>query len=279
MSGPLPIWLNGQLVTGGEPRISAFDRGFLLGEGVFETIRAQGRRPLWLGDHLARLRDGADLLGIPVPLEDDAIERGLIALLAAPGNDQSALRLTLSRGPSVRRGLWPPDDPPSPTLLATVAGLPPPRAPLRLAIAGGTRRNEHSPLSRVKSLNYGDNLLARREAARRGMDDALMLNSRGNIVCGTVGSFFLRTDGRWHTPPISDGALPGLARRRLLSILDVEEKTLARQDLPRANSAFLSNSLGIAGVLEIEGHPLQDATTLLEKISLSGAYLSRAGSS
>ncbi len=280
MSGPLPIWLNGQLVTGGEPRISAFDSGFLLGDGVFETIRAHGRRLLWLGDHSGpATRRRGPARHTRCRSSDDAIERGLIALLAASGNDQSALRLTLSRGPSVRRGLWPPDDPPSPILLATVAGLPPPRAPLRLAIAEGTRRNEHSPLSRVKSLNYGDNLLARREAARRGMDDALMLNSRGNIVCGTVGSFFLRTDGRWHTPPISDGALPGLARRRLLSILDVEEKTLARQDLPRANSAFLSNSLGIAGVLEIEGHPLQDATPLLEKISLSGAYLSRAGSS
>ena len=207
------------------------------------------------------------------------LEEALVSLLAASGHDDSALRLTLSRGPSSRRGLWPPDDPASPTLLATVAGLPPARPRLRLAIAEGTRRNEHSPLSRMKSLNYGDNLLARREAARRGMDDALMLNGRGDIVCGTVGNFFLRTGRPLAHASRSDGALPGLARRRLLSILDVEEKTIARQDLPRADAAFLCNSLGIGAVLEIEGHPLQDATPLLEKISLSGADLSRAGSS
>ncbi len=279
MSGRIPIWLNGRLVSGGASRLSAFDRGFLLGDGVFETIRAHGRRPLWLGDHLARLRDGADLLGIPMPQSDDALDEALVSLLAASGHDDSALRLTLSRGPSVRRGLWPSDDPASPTLLATIAGLPPARPRLRLAIAEGTRRNEHSPLSRMKSLSYGDNLLARREAAQRGMDDALMLNGRDDIVCGTVGNFFLRMDGRWRTPPVSDGALPGLARRRLLSVLDVEEKTIARQDLPRADVAFLSNSLGISAVLEIEGRSLQDATPLLEKISLSGADLSRAGSS
>lgn len=268
MSRLLPIWLNGQLLPGAEPRISASDRGFLLGDGVFETIRAHGRRPLWLADHLARLRAGADLLGIPVPFGDDAIEEGLGSLLAASDYDRSALRLTLSRGPSGRRGLWPPDDPPSPILLATVAALPPTRDRLRLAIATGTRRNERSPLSRMKSLNYGDNLLARREAAGRGLDDALMMNSRGDIVCGTVGNLFLRVSGRWRTPPVSDGALPGLARRHLLSILDVEERAIARQDLLRADSALLSNSLGIGGILEIEGRHLQDSTPLLEEVPL-----------
>jgi branched-subunit amino acid aminotransferase/4-amino-4-deoxychorismate lyase len=270
MSRVPPIWLNGRLLPGEEPRIRASDRGFLLGDGIFETIRAHGHRPLWLADHLARLRAGADLLGIPVPLGDDAIEEGLGSLLAVSDYEKSALRLTLSRGPSGRRGLWPPDDPASPTCLATVARLPPARARLRLAVATCTRRNEHSPLSRVKSLNYGDNLLARREAAGRGLDDALMLNSRGSVACGTVGSFFLRVSGRWRTPPVADGALPGLARRHLLSILDVEEKKIAREDLLLADAAFLSNSLGIAGIQEIDGRLLHDTTTLLEKIPLFG---------
>jgi branched-chain amino acid aminotransferase len=278
MSRVLPIWLNGQLLPGGEPRISASDRGFLLGDGVFETIRAHGHRPLWLADHLARLRAGADLLGIPVPFGDDAIEEGLGSLLAASDYDRSALRLTLSRGPSGRRGLWPPDDPASPTCLATIAGLPSARARLRLAVAAGTRRNEHSPLSRVKSLNYGDNLLARREAARRGLDDALMLNSRGDIASGPVGSSDQRGNGRGRTPPVSDGALPGLARRHLLSILDVEERAIARQDLLLADAAFLSNSLGIGGIVEIEGSTLRDTAALLEKIPLF-VDLPRAGAS
>jgi branched-chain amino acid aminotransferase len=262
------VWLNGHLLSGAEPCISPFDRGFTLGDGVFETIRAHGTRLLWLSDHLARLAAGATLLGIPMPFSNDAVEEGLCALLAACNHEESALRLTLSRGPSELRGLWPADDPAKPTLLAMVAKLPPGRAQLRLAITDITRRNELSPLSRIKSLNYGDNLLARRDAARRGMDDALMLNSKGNIVCATVGNLFLRADGRWRTPPISEGALPGLARQRLLSILDAEEKAISPFDLSRANAAFLSNSLGVSDIREIEGYPFQDSRSLLERLPI-----------
>ena len=76
-----PLWLNGALLPADEPRLSAFDRGFALGDGVFETIRAHGRTPLWLDDHLARLAAGAALLGIPIPLGDAAIAEGLARLL------------------------------------------------------------------------------------------------------------------------------------------------------------------------------------------------------
>ena len=268
MSHARLVWLNGELVPAVEPRLSAFDRGFALGDGVFETIRARGRRLLWFHDHLARLRNGAALLDIPMLFADVAIEEGLGALLAASGQPESALRLTLSRGPSDRRGLWPADDPAKPTLLAAIAPLGPTSAPLRLAITAITRRNEHSPLSRVKSLNYGDNLLARKDAVRRGMDDALMLNSKGSIACATVANFFLRVDGRWRTPPLSDGALPGLARQRLLSVLDVEEKAISPVDLPRATAAFLSNSLGISEIREIEGYPLPDSKGLSQRLSI-----------
>lgn len=268
MSDAFPIWLNGRLVWEPRPCISPVDRGFTLGDGVFETIRTHSRSPLWLEDHLARLRDGAELLGISPPFGDDALAKGVSSLLAATDHDESALRLTLSRGPSERRGLWPPDDRAAPTLLMTVVRLPPSQAPLRLAIAHATRRNEHSPLSRIKSLNYGDNLLARRDAAARGMDDALMLNVRGAIACATIGNIFLRVDGRWRTPPVSEGALPGLARRRLLSMLDVEETPVTRADLASAEMGFRSNSLGVSRVQEIEGRRLQSAKSLLEKLRL-----------
>lgn len=268
MTTASPIWLNGYLVPGAEPCLSAFDRGFTLGDGVFETIRGRDHQPLWLDDHLRRFHKGADMLGIPVTLTDDAIAEGLINLLAALDHNESALRLTLSRGPSERRGLWPPSISTTPTLLATAAELPTARSPLRLAIAQGTRRNEHSPLSRIKSLNYGDNLLARREAEADGMDDALMINSQGRIACASVANLFLHIDGRWRTPPVSEGALPGLARQRLLQILDAEEKAIAPFDAANADIGLLSNSLSVAGIQEIDGHPLQDATTVLETFSL-----------
>ena len=262
-----PIWLNGDLVSGVEPCISAYDRGFALGDGVFETIRAESAQPLWLSDHLGRLREGADVLGIPVPMSDNAITAGLSILLTTCGHQESALRLTLSRGPSKKRGLWPPS-PATPTLLATVAELPATRSPLRLMIARSTMRNERSPLSRIKSLNYGDNLLARREAEVHGMDDALMLNCQGRIACATVGNIFLKIGDHWRTPLCSEGALPGLARKRLLQILGAEEQAISASDLRKANAGLLTNSLGITEILKIDGQRFQDSRELLEKLSL-----------
>jgi branched-chain amino acid aminotransferase len=254
-----PLWLNGALLREEEAHLSPFDRGFALGDGVFETIRARGRGPLWLDDHLMRLGAGASLLDIPLPLPESAIADGLARLLEAGGHGESALRLTLSRGPSEKRGLWPASDPPRPTLLATVAALPPARPPLALVVAESTRRNERSPLARCKSLNYGDNLLARREADMRGADDALMINGQHRIACATVGNLFLRLDGAWLTPPVADGALPGLARARLLRLLPAKERRIMRDDLEQAESGFLSNSLGLAPIRSIDGRALAEA--------------------
>jgi branched-chain amino acid aminotransferase len=263
-----PVWLNGRLVSAADLVISASDRGFTLADGVFETIRAHGIQPLWLHDHLARFRQSASVFGIPVPLSNDAIADGLIDLLKASAHRQSALRLTLSRGPSEKRGLWPPSLPTTPTLVASVAKLPAPSAPLRLLTAKDTRRNEHSPLARIKSLNYGDNLLARREVIARGVDDALMLNTTGRAACATVANLFLRIGGRWCTPPVSDGALPGLARKRLLRMLDAGETTISSLDVGNASAGFLSNSLAVSPIREIDGQRLDDTGTLLEKMCL-----------
>jgi branched-chain amino acid aminotransferase len=252
-----PAWLNGELTVEAALLLAVSDRGFTLGDGVFETIRARGSTLLWLDDHLARLRAGAELFGIASPLSDEAIARGLERLAEAGGHPESAIRLTLSRGPSDRRGLWPPGDPVKPVLLATIAPLPPPRPPLRLAVARSTRRNEFSPLSHVKSLNYGDNLLARRVADALGFDDALMLNTSGRIACATVANLFLEIDGRWRTPPLSEGALPGLARSRLLPLLQAEEAAITVADLDRAEAGLLSNSLGLATISTIETRLLQ----------------------
>jgi len=149
------IWSNGTLVEDRNARISPYDRGLTLADGVFETIRCAGSRPLWLLDHLERLRNGAAVLGIPLPLDAAAIETGIRELIAAADLAQSALRLTLTRGAMRRRGLWPEGEPIYPTLMATIAPLPPPASPLRVVVARTTRRNEHSPLSQMALRQMG----------------------------------------------------------------------------------------------------------------------------
>jgi branched-chain amino acid aminotransferase len=263
------VWLNGALLPESEARLSIFDRGFTLGDGVFETLRVKGGRPLWLADHLARLRQGAAVLGIPVPLDDGAVERGLLGLIEARGCPEASLRLTLSRGPSQARGVWPPALPMTPTLLATLAAFSgAPRPPLALTLARSVRRNEHSPLSSIKSLNYGDSILARREAESRGADDALMMNGAGSIICATVGNIFLRIGGRWVTPPVSDGILAGTARRRLIPLLNAAESSIGPADLDRADAGLISNSLSLSVIGGVDGQQWSDISDLAASLAL-----------
>jgi branched-chain amino acid aminotransferase len=230
---------------------------------VFETIRAAVGEPLWLDDHLARLRAGAGLLGIPVPLSDDAIAAGLRDLVRANALPDGAVRLTLTRGPSARRGLWPPDEPAAPTLLGTVAPRAAP-ARARLIFCATTRRNEFSPLSRIKYMAYGDAILARREALAMGGTDAVMFNTGGNVACCTVGNIFVRDALGWATPPLTDGPLPGLARARVLTAIGAQERTLTADDLAGAREVIITNSLGITAVSHLEGRALGPPTISAE---------------
>lgn len=236
-------------------RISPMDRGFTLGDGVFETVRVSAGVPLWLDDHFVRLANGAAFLGIPVPLEVDSLKAIVATLLERAAMKKAALRITLTRGAGGSAGLWKSDELLTPTLVVTCAGLPQ-AANVAGVIARSTRRNEHSPLSRIKALNYGDSIAARREAIARGAGDAILLNCRSRIACAAAGNIFVRIDGLWRTPPIDDGALPGLARARLLGALDSEQTALTESNLARADAALISNSLGCSNLSALEGRPL-----------------------
>ncbi|WP_431860995.1 aminotransferase class IV [Azospirillum sp.] len=250
------VWLNGVLLAAEAARIAPDDRGLLLGDGLFETLRVSGGRPLRLDRHLARLRAGAEILALPVPLDDPGLAAAMDALLARRGLSEASLRLTLSRGPGPR-GLLPPAEP-TPTLLITAAPLPPPLPPARVVMAQGTRRNEHSPLSRIKSLSYLDGVLARQEAARRGADDALLLNTAGRIAEASAANLFLRLDDALVTPPVSEGPLPGVLRAAVLEAFPVVERPVTVEDLLLAEEAFLTSSLGVRPVIAIDGQPVGD---------------------
>lgn len=249
------VWCNGAFLDESDAKLSITDRGFTLADGIFETLLAIGQAPLWLPDHLRRLRTSADFLGLHVVYDDDAIAAALAELLRANGFTKSAVRITLTRGPTAKRGLWVSDNPDHPTLLMACASAATP-APQRVVICRTTRRNEQSPLSQIKSLNYGDNILARREAIAKGAGDALMLNTQEHIACATVGNVFFLVDGKWLTPKLSDGILPGLARARLIGALNAREGSLPEAVVSKAEAAFISNSLGCTAITEIDGRVL-----------------------
>ncbi|MFC5358917.1 aminotransferase class IV [Azospirillum himalayense] len=252
------VWLNGRLLPADEARIDPADRGFTLGDGLFETIRVAGGTARHLDRHLTRLADSAALLGLPLPHGAAVLADAIKALIAAQGRATGVLRITLTRGAGAR-GVLPPADA-VPTLLMTLGPAPPPAGPVEAVIARITRRNEHSPLSRVKSLNYLDSILARQEAATRGAGEALLLNSAGRLAESSVANLFIVRDGRPLTPPVAEGALPGIRRALILERGDASEAPLSVADLLGGGEAFLTNSLGVRPLLRVDGQAIGAGT-------------------
>ncbi len=237
------VWLDGALVPAAVARIDPTDRGFTLGDGLFETIAVRDGRGQRLEAHFARLRSGADVIGLPVPLSDDALADAVASVAADNGLGDAAVRLTLTAGPGPR-GL-PRPDPARPTVLMTAGPLPPPLPPARLIVARGTCRNERSPLSRIKSTNYLDSILARREAEAAGADDAVMLNTAGRVAEATAANIFLQLDCGWVTPPVEEGALPGVMRAAMIEAWAAAERPVTVDDLGRADAIMLTTALGL----------------------------------
>ncbi|HYC05047.1 MAG TPA: aminotransferase class IV [Azospirillaceae bacterium] len=245
------LWLNGALLPASEARIDPADRGLLLGDGLFETIAVEAGAPLRLEAHFRRLREGAGILGLDVPATDQTLAGAVTAVARENGLADAAVRLTLTAG-SGPRGLLRPQ-PGRPTLMLTAAPLPAPLPPARVIVATVTRRNEHSPLSRVKSLNYLDGVLAREEARARGADDAILLNTAGFVAEATAANLFAVIDGELVTPPVSDGVLPGVRRAEIIAERGAVERSLTVAELERATEMFLTTALAVRAVSAIVG--------------------------
>lgn len=256
------LWYQGTLRPVEAVGIDPADRGFLLADGLFETMRARDGRVLWLERHWERLSQGAALLGIPLPVDAPGLAVAARELLLVNGfaRGEAALRLTLTRGPGPR-GLVPPERP-TPTVV--LAAFPPPEraSPARAILIKGVRRNEHSPTSRIKSLSYLDQVLALREAMAAGGDEALLCNTAGRLVCASAANLFLVIEGRVWTPSVGEGALPGVTRAVLLERarrkgLIVVEATLPVHLLARADEIFTTNALrGVRPVASVDGRTL-----------------------
>ncbi|GBQ81731.1 aminotransferase [Gluconacetobacter johannae DSM 13595] len=245
------LWLNDGLVSADAACIAPGDRGLTLGDGVFETMRVAQGRIGHLARHLDRLRQGAEILMFPQP-DLDRIEDVLRRVVRHNDMMDGSLRLTLTRGCGPR-GVMPPVQP-SPTLLVTAA--PPPSAPLppaNMIVSTQVRRDEASPLSRIKSLNYLPNVLARLEAARQGGDEALMLNLAGRVAEASASTIVIHRQGRLVTPPVAEGALPGIARAVLLAAGMLDEAPLDLDDLRHAEGVFLTSSLSVREVASLDG--------------------------
>jgi branched-subunit amino acid aminotransferase/4-amino-4-deoxychorismate lyase len=230
------------------------DRGLALGDGLFETLLAlDGRAQQW-EEHVARLTWGCEVIGLPAPNPAELEAQAAQAMVdAGLTQGRAALRLNWSAG-SGGRGLERPDAP-APRLWATAAPSPLWDGPARLALAD-VRRNEGSPTSRLKTLSYIDNVLARTQARTRGADEAVMLNTHGEIACAAAANLFWITAGRIFTPALDCGAFAGVVRAKVMRAgrrigVEVTEIAAPASALRDAESVFLTNSL--IGVRPVSG--------------------------
>ncbi len=247
------VWVDGRF-QGPERAIAADDRGFLLGDGAFETVLVSAGEPAFLRAHLDRLQGGLEILGIPCPAFGPA--RAAIAELARRNglaSQRAAARITVTRGRG-GRGLAPPRAAgTAPTLLVAVTPAPErSAAPLRLMISQRIKPSRCST-SGFKSLSgYAENLLARRDAAEAGHDDAILVNEAGRVVSASAANVFvLNGDGVLATPPLEEGATPGVVRAIILERareagLEARETPIAPEALLRGGVLLTNSLIGVA---------------------------------
>jgi branched-chain amino acid aminotransferase/4-amino-4-deoxychorismate lyase len=210
------------------------------------------------------------VVGIQPP--DEALAReaaGRALIEAGLVSGRAAVRLTLTAGSG--RGLDRPVPAEGRLFVQASAAAPLAAAPVTLATAS-IRRNQSSPLSRVKSLSYLDNILARLQARQAGAEEALMLNGDGEIACAAAANLFWVAEGRLWTPALDCGVLEGVVRGQVIAAaqgLGVETVQTAAplQALEGAEGVFLTNSLmGVRAVGSLDGRPLP-ASRLVDEIS------------
>lgn len=253
----MKAWINGQLVEADQARVSAFDHGLTVGDGVFETLKVVDRAPFAVTRHLQRLSRSCAAMGLPTP--DLSILRSAIAeLIEATEGDvvQTAvcrLRITITGGPGPLGSMRGAAEPT--VILALSPAAPwPPSTDVALVT---WRRNERSAIAGVKTTSYAENVVALAYATARGASEALFLNTVGEVCEGTGSNVFIERDGRLVTPPLSSGCLAGVTRELVLEWCDAAEEVISESDLISATEiALTSSTRDVHPVRALDGHPL-----------------------
>jgi len=272
------VYINGRLVPEDEARISILDRGFLYGDGMYETLRLYDGVPFRLAAHLRRLEEAASVLRLPLRDSAEALENGLRRVVEANGISDGLARITVSRGAAPGMEL---PRAPSITTVIRVHPLPDYAVLQRTGVRAGIARTVHNkplPLAAVKSLNCLPNILALAEVQARGMDEALLLNEAGRIAEAAMRNVFIIADAELRTPPLSEGLLPGVTRAALLEIaptcgLRPTEVPLSEDACLNAEEMFLASSgAELLPVIELEGKPLSGRKPGPKTLELLAAY-------
>ncbi|HPN73107.1 MAG TPA: branched-chain-amino-acid transaminase [Candidatus Omnitrophota bacterium] len=258
----IKIFLNGNFVDKEKAVVSVFDHGLLYGDGVFEGIRSYKRRVFRLDKHMDRLYSGAGEIGLEIPMTKGEFTGKVTETLKVNDLDDAYIRVVVTRGAG-DLGL----DPrkckvPTVFIIADKIKLYPEemyRNGMPITIAK-TRRNHPAALNpRIKSLNYLNNILARIEAIKAGVEEALMLSIDGHVVECTGDNIFIVKGGKIRTPLPELGALKGVTQEAVLELargmgIDTDYRALMPEDLFSADECFLTGTAAeVIPVVEIDG--------------------------
>jgi branched-chain amino acid aminotransferase len=246
------IWLDGGLEDIESARVSVFDHGLTVGDGIFETVKAVHGNPFALTRHLDRLTRSARGLGLPDP-DLDEVRRACAAVLDANPAPLGRMRITYTgghgplgsdrgdQGPTLVVALGEAGRRPDSTAVVTVPWV----------------RNERGAVTGLKTTSYAENVVALARAHQHGASEALFGNTVGQLCEGTGSNVFVVLDGEIHTPPLASGCLAGITRALTLEWTGARETDLPLDVLERADEVFLTSTLrDIQAVHRVDGREL-----------------------
>ncbi|HNY29782.1 MAG TPA: branched-chain-amino-acid transaminase [Fibrobacteria bacterium] len=259
------IYIDGEYIPKAEAKVSVFDHGFLYGDGVFEGIRAYHGKVFKLEPHIDRLYDSAKAIGLVIPVSKQEMTGIVVECCRRNGIANGYIRLVVSRGVG-DLGLNP--------YLCKKASIVCIAATIQLypqdlyqkgldIVTVATPRNHPEALNpRIKSLNYMNNIMAKMEAIRAGVQEAVMLNLQGYVAECTGDNLFIFRNGKLVTPPATEGALEGVTRNTVIDLarrkgIDVREERISRFDIYTCQEMFLTGTgAELIPVVKVDGREI-----------------------
>ncbi|NLK22414.1 MAG: branched-chain-amino-acid transaminase [Epulopiscium sp.] len=262
MSDELIIYLDGEYVKKSEAKVSVFDHGLLYGDGVFEGIRAYNGCIFKCKEHIDRIYAAAKAIMLEIPMTKEEMKEILLETCRKNNIKDGYIRLVVTRGAG-DLGLSPTKCP-KPTVFcisSTITLYPPEMYEKGMPIITAAQRRNKATIvdPQIKSLNYLNNILAKIEANRAGVPEALMLNHDGIVAECTGDNIFIVKDNVVYTPPIHIGILDGITRRTVMDLakdmgMEVVEKEFTLFNVYNADECFLTGTAAEAiAVTEVDG--------------------------